>query len=170
MTWPGSLIQVNGVNSPKTSEDEVSMRTRISLFCDKVIEAGWLAAVVIVPLLFNIFSQRVFEPDKLSLLRSIAVVMLVAWLIKILETRSWKLEDFTELSRVVRSWKRKASAHPISNIQYLVSRNPLLLPSLLLVATYILATITSIFPHISFNQAKKCFKECYATYNGTNNH
>jgi hypothetical protein len=56
------------------------MRTRLGWFCDKVIEAGWLAAVIIVPLFFNIYSQRVFEPDKLSLLRSIALVMGVAWL------------------------------------------------------------------------------------------
>ena len=41
------------------------MRTRLSIFCDKMIEAGWLAAVIIVPLFFNIYSQRVFEPDKL---------------------------------------------------------------------------------------------------------
>ena len=59
------------------------MRTRLSLFCDKVIEAGWLAAVIVVPLFFNIYSQRVFEPDKLSLLRSIALVMSAAWLVRV---------------------------------------------------------------------------------------
>ena len=58
------------------------VRTRLSVFCDKVIEAGWLTAVVVVPLFFNIYSQRVFEPDKLSLLRSIALVMAVAWVVK----------------------------------------------------------------------------------------
>jgi hypothetical protein len=41
------------------------MRTKLSIFCDKVIEAGWLAALVVVPLFFNIHSSRVFEPDKL---------------------------------------------------------------------------------------------------------
>ena len=63
------------------------MRTRLGIFCDKMIEAGWLAAVIVVPLFFNIYSQRVFEPDKLSLLRSIALVMSVAWVIRVVEDR-----------------------------------------------------------------------------------
>ena len=67
------------------------MRTRVSVFCDKVIEAGWLAAVIVVPLFFNIYSQRVFEPDKLSLLRSIALVMSVAWLVRLIE--DWRFRE-----------------------------------------------------------------------------
>jgi tetratricopeptide (TPR) repeat protein/O-antigen ligase len=109
------------------------VQTKLSLFCEKIIEAGWLAAAIVTPLFFNWYSNRVFEASKIALLRSITVVMLAAWLIKILEARSWK---------------RKAS--PISNIQYLISRNPLLLPSLLLVATHILTTITSVDPRVSF--------------------
>jgi hypothetical protein len=50
---------------------------------DAVIEAGWLAALLLAPLFFNVFSSRVFEPDKISLLRSIALVMLLAWLVKV---------------------------------------------------------------------------------------
>ncbi|MGB9880277.1 MAG: hypothetical protein ACPLRM_05905, partial [Anaerolineae bacterium] len=61
------------------------MRTKLSVFCDKVLEAGWLLAVIIAPLFFNIYSSRVFEPDKLSLVRSIALVMIVAWLIKVMD-------------------------------------------------------------------------------------
>jgi len=69
----------------------------LSLFCEKIIEAGWLAAAIIAPLFFNWYSNRVFEASKVALLRSIAVVMLAAWLIKILEVGGWKLE--------VGSWK-----------------------------------------------------------------
>lgn len=47
--------------------------TKLSAYCSRVIEAGWIAAVVLVPLYFNVYSSRVFEPDKLTLLRSIAV-------------------------------------------------------------------------------------------------
>jgi tetratricopeptide (TPR) repeat protein/O-antigen ligase len=101
----------------------------MGLFCNKVIEAGWLTAVIVTPLFFNWYSNRVFEASKIALLRSITVVMLAAWLIKTLEARSWKLE--------VGSWK-------------LVLRTPLLLPSLLLVAIYILTTITSVAPRVSF--------------------
>ena len=46
---------------------------------------GWLAAAVLVPLFFNVYSSRVFEPDKISLLRSIALIMAVAWLVKLFE-------------------------------------------------------------------------------------
>ena len=62
------------------------MQTKLSLFCEKVIEAGWLAALILVPVFFNIYSARTFEPDKLTLMRSIALVMALAWLIKVAET------------------------------------------------------------------------------------
>jgi len=110
--------------------------TRASLLWDKIIEAGWLAAAIVTPLFFSWYSNRAFEASKVGLLRSITLVMLAAWLSRMLEAGSWKLE--------VGSW------NPISNIQYLTSRIPLLLPILLLVATYILTTITSVVPRISF--------------------
>jgi len=66
--------------------------TKLGIFCDKVIEAGWLAAVIVVPLFFNVYSDRTFEPDKLTLLRSIVLVMAVAWVIKVLEVGSWRVE------------------------------------------------------------------------------
>ena len=47
------------------------------------MEAAWLAAVMLVPLFFNIYSSRIFEPDKLTLLRSLALVILAAWLVKL---------------------------------------------------------------------------------------
>ena len=68
------------------------MQTKLSVFCDKLIEAGWLAAIITAPLFFNIYSSRTFEPDKLTLLRSIALVMAAAWIVKVLETGSWKSE------------------------------------------------------------------------------
>ena len=59
--------------------------SRLSALCDKIIEAGWLVAVVLVPLFFNIYSSRVFEPDKLTLLRSIALVMSAAWIVRTID-------------------------------------------------------------------------------------
>ena len=38
------------------------MLTRIAVFCDKLLEAGWLAALIVTPLFFNVYSSRVFEP------------------------------------------------------------------------------------------------------------
>ena len=54
--------------------------SKLSVFCEKLIEACWLAAIILAPLFFNVYSSRVFEPDKISLVRSLALVMLAAWL------------------------------------------------------------------------------------------
>lgn len=56
--------------------------SKISSFCDKVIEAGWLAALVIAPLFINFHSSVSFEPDKSTVVRSIALVMLAAFIIR----------------------------------------------------------------------------------------
>ena len=61
------------------------MPTKLSLFCSRLIEAGWLAIVVAVPLFFNIYTARTFEPDKITLLRSVVVIMIAAWLISVVE-------------------------------------------------------------------------------------
>jgi tetratricopeptide (TPR) repeat protein/O-antigen ligase len=116
-------------------ENRGTEQTSLSAFCDKVIEAGWMVLVVVVPLFFNVYSHRSFEPDKIALLRSVALLMGLAWAIKTLEAKSWKQKANTQ--------------YPVSSIQYLVSRHPLLLPGLLVGATYILTTLTSIAPRLS---------------------
>jgi len=120
------------------------VQTRLSLFCDKIIEAGWLTVAIVVPLFFNWYSNRVFEASKAALLSSITVVMLAAWLIKILEARSGKQKASTHYPTL-----RRGSGQ-VSNIQRLISQKPLLLPSFLVVATCTLTTITSIDPRVSF--------------------
>jgi tetratricopeptide (TPR) repeat protein/O-antigen ligase len=47
-------------------------------FSEKVVEAGWLVALAAVPLYFDVYSSRVFEPDKTILLRCLVLVMLAA--------------------------------------------------------------------------------------------
>ena len=118
-------------------------RTKESLFWDNIIEAGWLAAAIVTPLFFSWYSNRAFEASKAILLRSIALVMLTAWLSKALEAGGWRSE--------VGKWRLGiGSWNPISNIQSLTSRIPLFLPILLLIASYILTTVTSVAPRISF--------------------
>ena len=116
-------------------ENQIAEQPSLSLLCDKVIEASWMALVIVAPLFFNVYSHRSFEPDKIALMRPLALVMALAWAIKMLETRSWKLKANPQ--------------SPISNIQYLVSRPPLILLTLLLATVYILTTITSIAPRLS---------------------
>lgn len=127
------------------------MRTKFSVFCDRVIEAGWLAAVIIVPLFFNIYSQRVFEPDKLSLLRSIALVMVVAWLLRLVEDRRTSQSKGTGAAPAQGSlWRR-------------VARTPLVLPTLLLVAVYLISTAASVVPRVSLLGSYQRLQGTYTT-------
>ena len=108
------------------------MRTKLSTFCDKIIEAGWLAAVVAVPLFFNIYTARTFEPDKITLLRSIVSIMILAWLISIVERGVSDPGGNSSISLAdrFRQWLKL----------------PLFLPTALLVLIYIISTIFSLSP------------------------
>ncbi len=130
------------------------MRTRVGLFCDKVIEAGWLVALVVVPLFFNIYSQRVFEPDKLSILRSITLVMAVAWLVRVVEdarfSKRWRSDASRSGNGPAWTWRRLADT-------------PLVLPTLLLVLVYIVSTLLSVSPAVSFLGSYQRLQGTYTT-------
>lgn len=104
------------------------MRTRISCYAEKFIESGWLAALIIVPLLFNSYSERGFEEDKLPFFRSIVILMTGAGLVWMIERGR---EVLTENGRSI--W-----------------RAPLILPWGLMIGVYILSTLFSIAPEVSF--------------------
>ena len=121
------------------------MFTKLSLYCEKVIEAGWLAVLVLVPVFFNIYSARTFEPDKITLMRSIALIMVLAWLIKVAEAGFGRLEasenrDQTEVAE---------DAEPGKSVWQRLTAIPLLVPTLLVVAAYLISTILSISPKVS---------------------
>ncbi|MGQ9680925.1 MAG: tetratricopeptide repeat protein [Anaerolineae bacterium] len=111
------------------------MDTRLARLSDRIAEAGWLAAAILTPLFFNIFSSRVFEPDKLTLLRSLALVMALAWLIGTIERGFGWVEN--NGTRGDAWWRRLLGT-------------PLLPQVLLLVAITLLATVLSVTPHTSF--------------------
>jgi cyclophilin family peptidyl-prolyl cis-trans isomerase/tetratricopeptide (TPR) repeat protein len=121
------------------------MRTRLSVFCDKVIEAGWLAALVIVPLFFDIYSQRVFEPDKISLLRSLALVMSAAWLVRVIE--DWRGGARTAGAN---SGEIPGDAAGAPSFLARLVHKPMVLPTLLLVLVYLLSSVLSVAPAVSF--------------------
>jgi tetratricopeptide (TPR) repeat protein len=106
------------------------MQTRLSRFCEAIIEAGWLAALVVTPLFFNTTSSRVFEPDKAHLLRSIALIMASAWLVRWLDTG--RLREPGEPG----AWAK-------------LRGTPLAIPTLALVASYAISTLLSVTPRIS---------------------
>ncbi len=108
----------------------ITVQTRLSRICDAIIEAGWLVALIVTPLFFNTFSNRVFEPDKLHLLRSIALVMAVAWLVQLLDGGFARQAEGT--------WRQRVRATPLA------------WPVLILVLSYLLSTALSVAPRISF--------------------
>lgn len=109
------------------------MDSKLSRWCEGLIEACWLVAVLAVPLFFNIHSDRVFEPDKLALLRSIALVMIAAWLMRALDSGAW------------RNIGRLRFANPDA-----VWHKPFTVTIMLLIAVYLIATIFSVTPRVSW--------------------
>ena len=124
------------------------MTTKLSRFCEAIIEAGWLAALIYVPLFFNVHSSRVFEPDKISLLRSIALVMAIAWIIKVFNDGLGRGQSGDGERPSL--WRRIVST-------------PLVLPTLLLVLAYLISTIFSLNPRISFFGSYQRLQGTYST-------
>ena len=106
--------------------------SRLSQFCDHALEAGWLLAVTITPVFFNVYSSRVFEPDKLTTQRALAVVMAVLWLTRLVEAR---VRDGSPV--------RRQAALRFS------LQTPLVLPALITMLIYLVSTATSLVPSIS---------------------
>ncbi len=101
--------------------------SKLSQFCERALEAGWLLGVTITPVFFNVYSSRVFEPDKLTTLRSLAVIMAILWLVRLADhlLRGEPAFDF--------SW-----------------RTPLVLPAALTMLIYVISSIFSLVPYTSF--------------------
>ena len=114
--------------------------TKLSKFCDKVLEMGWLLAVIITPLFFNVYSSRVFEPDKLTTLRTLALVMAAVWLVKIIEERAHGRRD------IGFSWQ-----------------TPLVAPTIFLVAVYLVSTVLSVNPRVSLFGSYQRLQGTYTT-------
>ncbi|MEZ4859676.1 MAG: tetratricopeptide repeat protein [Caldilineaceae bacterium] len=117
-------------------------KTKLDSWCEAVIEAGWLAALIVAPMFFNVFSSRVFEPDKISLVRSIALIMLLAWVVKVAnggylwlpaDANSADPADASLMAQLHRIW-----------------RNPFCIPVLLLILAYLLSTVFSIARFVSW--------------------
>jgi hypothetical protein len=122
------------------------MDSKLSRWCDGLIEAGWLAAIVATPLFFNIHSERVFEPDKLTLLRSIALLMTSAWVVKFADQRGWQRLDRLH-------WRDEGS----------MWRMPFVLPVFLLVIIYIISSLFSVTPRVSWAGSYQRLQGTYTT-------
>lgn len=116
--------------------------SRLALFSEKFIQACWLLALIMAPLFFNIYSSRVFEPDKIAMIRTLALAMGAVWLILRAEQRrggrSVRKSD-ASLGQRARAWVASVSAE-----------NPLTIPAALLFLAYVISTLLSVSPTVSF--------------------
>ena len=107
------------------------MPSRLAGYADRVIEASWLLIAFLVPLFFNVFSARVFEPDKLTLFRVLMLLAIGAWVVR-------EFEFGSTGGSVFERWKTS------------LKQNPLAAPALVLASSYLLSTILSVAPQVSF--------------------
>lgn len=132
--------------------------SRLRLFCEKLIEAGWLAAIVLAPLFFNVYSSRVFEPDKISLVRSLALVMLAAWLVLRVETVRSASPERSKGRRILPT---------LGTIRTTLAgwsaQNPFTFPALFFIAIYVVSTVASLSPSVSFLGSYQRMQGLYTT-------
>lgn len=115
--------------------------TKLGLLADRLVEAGWLVLVAVTPLYFGVFSNRVFEPDKLVAMRCLALVMGAAFII------GW-LERWRDSASAVGG--RDGAAQLLGRLWRSLRGDPILAATLALVVVSALATLTSIVPRTSF--------------------
>ena len=123
------------------------MESKLTRWCDGFLEAGWLIALIVTPLFFNIHSERVFEPDKLTLLRSIALLMVFVWIVRFIEQQGWK--DLSWLA-----WKSENS----------IWRQPMVLPVFIVVLIYLISSILSVAPRTSLLGSYQRLQGTYSTF------
>ncbi len=115
------------------------------------MEAAWLLAVLITPVFFNVYSSRIFEPDKITLLRSLALVVLAAWIVKLVEEGGPRWETVASSQGGFRGRLK------------VLMRTPLIGLVLALAVVYLLATIFSVTPYTSFWGSYQRLQGSYTT-------
>lgn len=120
---------------------------RISRYAEGVMEACWLIALIVSPLFFNVYSSRVFEPDKIALVRSLAVVALTAWLIKLISEGGPRFEHITREQFRLTNWRHV----------------PFFIPVAALTIIYVISTLLSVAPNISIWGSYQRMQGFYST-------
>ncbi len=118
---------MHSLTTHNSTAHSVAPSSRFSAFCDRALEAGWLLGVTITPVFFNVYSSRVFEPDKLTTLRILSTVMAVLWLVRLFEEIMHKQKPLRF------SW-----------------RTPMVLPALAMMGIYLISSVFSLVPYTSF--------------------
>lgn len=137
--------------------------TKLGVLCDKFMEACWLAALVLSPIYMNIYTHRMFEPDKGTIIRSLALIMIFFYLLKRMESgaaaepviskpKPGKTAPGLSEAQPKRETeeRRKADASKQPEPQSVPKiRNYIMLPFLAFAVFYILSVIFSAVPHNS---------------------
>jgi tetratricopeptide (TPR) repeat protein/O-antigen ligase len=119
------------------------LSTKIGRYAD-----GIIAAVMLTPVFFNIFSSRIFEPDKITLLRTLALVTLAAWTIKLIDQGGFKWEKASSDQGLLKS---------LINV-------PLIPVVVALVVVYTISTIFSVSPYTSLWGSYQRLQGTYTTF------
>ena len=104
-------------------------QSKITEWCERALEYGWLLCIGIIPSYFNLLSARHFEPDKAVLFRAFVTVLCAIAVIHWIEQRR-----HTNATPAVFSIQRSFLAYSI--VAYC--------------SIFLFATVTSIVPGISF--------------------
>lgn len=123
------------------------MPTRISRYADGVMEAAWLAALIVVPVFFNVYSSRIFEPDKITLLRTLALLILAAWIVKLVDQGGPRWERVLPGESKVRMLLRVPLAALVGGLAVL----------------YLISTVLSVTPYTSFWGSYQRLQGTYTT-------
>ncbi len=124
------------------------MTSKIARLAQGIMEAGWLLALMVAPLYFNVQTDRVFEPDKISLVRWLSAIVGLAWLIWAVDTNWLRREDGE-------SWLQR-----LRN----VLRIPLVAPTLLIIISYLISTLFSVAPRTSLWGSYQRLQGLWTTY------
>lgn len=122
------------------------MDSRLTRWCDAFLEACWLVAILATPLFFNIHSERVFEPDKIALLRSLSVLMSVVWAVRFIDNQGWRNPGRFRFTNSEAIWHK-----------------PFVMPVLALVVVYLLSTLFSVNTRISWAGSYQRLQGTYTT-------
>jgi tetratricopeptide (TPR) repeat protein len=125
------------------SRKAMQQQTTLSIWCERIIEAGWLLILTLIPIYFNLLSARHFEPDKATTLRAIVLVMAAAALVRFLERLNTR-------QQAPPAEQPDSGGNPLARLWQRLNAVPLAVPALFYALVFLIATVASVVPHTSF--------------------
>ena len=99
---------------------------------DRLTGIAWLIAAVFIPLAFNLYSQRVFEPEKAFVVRLVGLLLVVLLSVRIVIAPSSHYR-----TRLVSSWRQPRVYTSV--------------PAICLTVAVLVATLVSLAPSVSWS-------------------